>query len=90
MVFDAVVGLSGDLLGDGRPLVAHLVVVLDQHQLLLDRPVRLRRLRIYVILIPKFHPPYRSRHCLALFRDACSSSDIRFAIRLQLRSPSSS
>ncbi len=90
VVLDRVVRFRRDLLGDEGPLVADLVVELDEHQFFLDGPVHLGRVRVDVVLIPDSNKVYLSRHCLALFRDRCNSSDIFLAIIDQLRIPSSS
>lgn len=90
MVLDRVVRFPRDLLGNEGPLVADVVVVLDEHEFFLDSPVHLGRIGVYVVLIPDSNKGYLSRHCLALLRDSCNSSDIFLAIIDQLRMPSSS
>ena len=82
--------LAGDTLGNNWPLIANLVVLLNQHQLLLYRPVALSALRTQVVLVTNSPHPYRYRHCFALLRGIPKSTAIFLAITLQLRNDSSS
>jgi hypothetical protein len=81
--------LSRYFLSDKWPLVANLIMVLDEHELFLDGPLHFGGLRAEVVLVAEWHGSYRYRHCLALFLGRLKSVDIFLAMRLQFRIASS-
>jgi hypothetical protein len=71
MIFNAVIRPkvaiavpSRYFLGDGRPLVADLLVQLEQHFLLFLRPLRADDRGIEVVVVSAYDRCYLSRHCL--------------------------
>lgn len=66
-----------------RPLVADLIVVLDEHELLFDGPLSFGGLGADVVFIAEWDEEYRYRHCFALFLGSWSSLNIFLAMRLQ-------
>ena len=51
MVFNAIVGFTWNFIGDQCPLVSNIIVVLDKHEFLFDRPIHLLRLGVDVVLV---------------------------------------
>lgn len=66
MIFDGVVGSTGEILCNTGPAIAEVVMVAEQDFFLSFAPGPIIDARVELVVPPEFKSVYLSRHCLPL------------------------